>query len=96
MLENYIKAAGARREGDVVYYEYGADATNPQGAGIKDGHCLCPLVESGPERLSPTYCQCSAGYVKERFERMTGTPVKVEVLESLRMGGRICRFKITL
>ena len=96
-LDNFVRAgkdSGVRREGDTVFFQY--DNVNPQGTGIPDGLCLCPFVESGPERLSPTYCQCSAGYVKELFERMTGTPVAVEVLESLRSGGKICRFKVNL
>jgi predicted hydrocarbon binding protein len=57
---------------------------------------MCPVVESGPTELSRTYCQCSAGYVKEVFERMTGLPCRVEVLESLRTGGTRCRFKIDI
>ncbi|HNX49432.1 MAG TPA: DUF6144 family protein [Thermoanaerobaculaceae bacterium] len=88
------KDSGVRREGDFVYFQY--DNVNPQGIGIPDGVCLCPFVESGPERLSATYCQCSAGYVKELFGRITGTPVAVEVLESVRSGGKLCRFKVNL
>lgn len=96
-LERFLEAGkgqGVRREGDAVFFQY--DNVNPQGTGIPDSLCLCPFVESGPERLSPTYCQCSAGYVKEMFERMTGTTVAVEVLESLRTGGKVCRFKVSL
>lgn len=85
-----------RREGDTVYFQYGKAEQNNYGLRILDGYCMCPLVESGPEELSPTYCQCSAGYVKELFGRLTGKSVDVEVLESLRTGGSVCRFKITL
>lgn len=96
-LERFLeggKDSGVRREGDFVYFQY--DNVNPQGIGIPDGVCLCPFVESGPEHLSATYCQCSAGYVRELFERITGTPVAVEVLESVRTGGKLCRFKVNL
>jgi hypothetical protein len=96
-LDSFVQAgkdSGVRREGNTVYFQY--DNVNPQGIGIPDGVCLCPFVESGPERLSATYCQCSAGYVRELFERITGTPVAVEVLESVRTGGKLCRFKVNL
>ncbi|MFC1540125.1 DUF6144 family protein [Gemmatimonadota bacterium] len=85
-----------RREGNTVYYRYGPAEQNPYGLRLLDGYCMCPVVESGPDQLSPTYCQCSAGYVGEMFERLTGSPCQVEVLESLRTGGSHCRFKIEL
>ena len=93
------QAAGGteiRREGTTVYYSYGSSEQNPYGLRLLDGYCMCPVVESGPAELSRTYCQCSAGYVREVFERMTGEPCRVEVLESLRTGGSRCRFKIDL
>ncbi len=85
-----------RREGNTVYYQYGPTEQNPYGLRLLDGYCMCPVVESGPAELSPTYCQCSAGYVRETFERLTGESCRVEVLESLRTGGTRCRFKIEL
>lgn len=85
-----------RREGNTVYYHYGTSEQNPYGLRLVDGYCMCPVVESSPEELSRTYCQCSAGYVREVFERMTGLPCSVEVLESLRTGGSRCRFKIDI
>jgi len=85
-----------RREGDTIYYRYGPQEGNPYGLRLTDGYCMCPVVESGPARLSPTYCQCSAGYVRESFERLTGRPCRVQVLESLRTGGSSCRFRIDM
>ncbi len=79
------------REGDVVYFNYRG---NPAGLQIADGYCLCPLVEDGPADLSPTYCHCSVGYVAYMFERSTGRPTRVELLESLRGGGKACRFAV--
>lgn len=82
------------REGNIVYFNYVA---NPRGLKISDGYCLCPMVENKPERLSPTFCQCSVGYVKYMFQRFfTLKPVQVDLLESLRTGGKACRFKISL
>jgi len=47
--------------------------------------------------MSKSYCDCSAGYVKEAFERATGkTVLKVKVLESILQGGKDCRFKMVV
>ena len=77
-----------------ITYNWGRDHQNPWGLIIRDGYCMCPLVETGPADLSPTYCFCSTGYVKESFERGIGKPVKVNLLDSLKMGGKNCIFKI--
>jgi len=82
-----------RREGEIVYFDY---VRNPAGLKVSDGWCLCPLVEKGPEGLSGTFCECSVGYVAEMFTGVVGKPVRVELLESLKRGGKGCRFKIHL
>lgn len=93
-----LKAQGAkvRQEGDktVILYSWGRDHQNPWGLILGDGYCMCPVVETGPEELSPTYCYCSTGYVKESFSRALGKPVKVELLDSLKKGGKNCIFRI--
>ncbi|MBU1011812.1 MAG: hypothetical protein KKG99_02300 [Bacteroidetes bacterium] len=81
----------------IITFNWGKDHQNPWGLIMSDGYCMCPLVENGPPDLSPTYCYCSSGYVKEIFERYTGRVVeKVEVLDSLKMGGNDCVFRISL
>ncbi|MBN2226106.1 MAG: hypothetical protein JW763_01950 [candidate division Zixibacteria bacterium] len=96
----YLRNAGydITRAGNltIVQYSWGRDHQNPWGLMIKDGYCLCPIVESIPKDLSPTFCNCSAGYVKEMFRRYLGKPVDVELVETLQMGGTDCRFKITI
>ena len=82
------------RNDKTVYFNY---VGNPDGLKISDGYCLCPMIENKPEILSKTYCQCSVGYVKYMFQRyITFKPVKVELLESLRSGGKACRFKVSI
>ena len=90
-LAVHVGAENCRREGDVVYFNYRG---SPGGLQISDGYCLCPLVEDGPVDLSPTYCHCSVGYVAYMFERWTGRPMRVDLLESLRGGGKACRFAV--
>ena len=52
------------------------------------------MVEDGPASLSPTYCYCSVGYVQYMFRIFFGMKVNVELIESLRTGGKGCRLKI--
>jgi hypothetical protein len=97
-IEEVKKWAGARpspirRDGNIVYFDY---VKNPAGLKVADCWCLCPLVEKGPEGLSGTFCECSVGYVAEMFGGVAGKPVRVELLESLKRGGKGCRFKIHL
>jgi hypothetical protein len=79
-----------------IFYSYGSEQ-NPQGLSMKEGYCLCPIVEDDVPGLSPSFCNCSAGYVKEIIERNSGRQViRVEVLESIKRGGKECRFKVEL
>jgi len=80
-----------RIEGRSIYYAY---LQNYQGKPAPEEFCLCPLVESKPKELSPTYCQCSVGYVREYFTQVLGQPVKVTLQESVLRGGKRCRFKV--
>ncbi len=73
---------GLRREGNVVKVKYPT--------------CYCPLVSELKEPLSATYCNCSVGWLKELYETVTGKPVKVEVLETVKRGGQACRFDVIL
>lgn len=86
------------RSGDTVSFTFswGRDHQNPWGLIIRDGYCMCPLVESGPPGLSPTFCYCSTGYVAETFRRITGKEVEVDLVESLKTGGKDCIFRIKI
>jgi hypothetical protein len=57
--------------------------------------CLCQMVADVP-KLSPSYCHCSVGWVKEMFETASGRAVRVEALETVKRGGSACRFDIHL
>jgi hypothetical protein len=92
-LKKYGGDEMIRREGDVIHFQY---IQNHAGLKVADGWCLCPVVEKGPAGLSGTYCTCSEGYVAEMFERHSDVPLKVEVVESLKRGGKACRFRIQL
>jgi len=101
--EAYLKALEkggmeVRREKETItiFYRWGSKQ-NPYGLSMKEGYCMCPIVESGDPAMPKSYCNCSAGYVKEGLERSTGkTVLKVEVLESILRGGKDCRFKVVM
>jgi hypothetical protein len=96
----YLEKAGFKieRSPDITVIHFGyRGEQNPQGLSLKEGYCLCPIVEKDLSDISPTYCNCSAGYVKELVERNSGLKVKsVEVLESIKRGGKDCRFRIEI
>jgi hypothetical protein len=86
---------GYRMEGDAIVSEYLGSAETGQPS--PEHVCLCPTAEAqGARQLSPTYCWCSVGYVKELHERVFGRRVNVELVQSVLMGHPRCRFRITL
>lgn len=93
-MREYVGAEGFEQSGNetVVHFHY---TGNPQGLKVSDGYCLCPILEDAPKDISPTFCHCSVGYVKEIFERGLGRPARVEVTETVLRGGKSCRFTIT-
>lgn len=69
---------------------------------LKDGvamgafqECGCPMVRTGPLELHATRCLCTQAMLKNLFQEATGGPVKVEILESIARGNRVCRFQVT-
>ena len=81
-LRTHLGKDAAEREGDVVRVTY------PK--------CFCPLVADLQEPLSASYCYCSAGWLKEVYETVTGKPVNVVILETVKRGGQRCRFDVRL
>lgn len=58
--------------------------------------CYCPLVKTYPEKLSPTFCNCSRGWIKELFESVLERSVDVKLEKSIRQGDDVCRFRVHL
>jgi hypothetical protein len=80
----------------IIYYGWGAKQ-NPWGLSMKEGFCMCPIFESDTSGVSPSFCDCSTGYVMEGIERYSGKKVhKIEVIESILRGGKDCRFRLEI
>ncbi len=62
--------------------------------------CHCPLAASsivdGGAEVPPLWCNCSAGFVKFRFDVVFGQETEAEVIESVLAGGEVCRFAIKI
>lgn len=60
--------------------------------------CHCPMAREAlavPDGCFPrVWCNCTAGYIKQRFNAIFDTETKVELLESVLSGDDRCRFAI--
>jgi hypothetical protein len=58
--------------------------------------CFCNLLRALPEdqTVSPTYCQCSRGFVQTYWEQVLEHPVQVELSGSCVSGATECTFAI--
>jgi len=89
------KARGYSIEGKVISFEFIGSAETGQAS--PENICLCPMAEAQKTgEISPTFCLCSVGYVREMHERMLGRPVEVELVDSVLRGGKRCKFRMTV
>ena len=93
-VKNRLKDGSIRIEDNVIYFQYTGSAET--GKESPESVCLCSMVESKPAGLSPTYCLCSVGYVKEMFDQTFGRSVEVTLVDSVLYGAKRCQFKITV
>jgi hypothetical protein len=106
---DYVKSepemGGGRREGNIVYevkipYMTADFLAETDPARKRYLYCHCPwareILNGNGVRPAETFCNCSGGFHKKPFEAAFGQPVKVEVLESVLLGGDRCRFAIHL
>jgi hypothetical protein len=59
-------------------------------------YCHCGLVKRSKEEISPTFCCCSGGWVKQLWEGILEQPVEVELTESLLKGDERCTHAIRI
>jgi hypothetical protein len=82
LLKAYQKNFEAWREGDLVHIRFGAVSTQ----------CYCPAARYHPVRAHDMHCECTRATHQAIFETAPKRPIKVEVVESLRRGGKTCHF----
>ena len=93
------------REGNVLYeakipymtVEYLAETDESL---KKYYYCHCPWVreslKAGDVQVSPTFCNCSAGFHKKRWEVIFDQPLRAEIVESVLLGDSWCKIAIYL
>lgn len=62
-------------------------------------YCHCPRVRDGvgdDPQLPLEYCYCGAGFYKGIWDTILEEPVRVEVLESVMVGGDVCTIAVHL
>lgn len=62
--------------------------------GKQQENCVCAFAAN--KGISPIFCNCSRGYMKEMFTVVTGKPVETTVDESILRGSDRCSFSIQI
>ena len=58
--------------------------------------CYCSCVKHVEGILPKTWCYCTLGYAKKLFSQVFDEKIEVELLESVKTGGKRCAVKVTL
>jgi hypothetical protein len=104
-VRRHPEIAQGVREGDVLYeakipYMTQAYLDESDEQMKRYYYCHCPWVReslrNGDVSVSPTFCQCSAGFHKKSWEVVFDQPLQAEMVESVLKGDRWCKFAIHL
>lgn len=74
------------REGDTVHIRYGEQSPG----------CYCPAARYREPESNDLHCECSRTSHQTIWEVAFGHPFKVDILESVRRGGKTCHFLVHL
>jgi hypothetical protein len=58
--------------------------------------CVCPLLPKERGGDLGLLCYCSEGFAERMFSRVTGGPVRAQVIASVLRGDRTCKYRIEL
>lgn len=72
------------KEGRVVHIRYGE--TSPG--------CYCPAASYRPAKPNDPHCECTRATHQTIFETALGRAFRVDILESVRRGGKTCHFVV--
>ncbi len=86
LIEAYKHNFEIWQEGERVHIRYGEVSKQ----------CYCPAAQGRPGRPDDIHCECTRATHQAIFEAALGRTVRVEVLESLRRGGKTCHFLVVL
>ncbi len=86
LIAAYEKNFEIWRDGDIVHVRYGEVSRQ----------CYCPAAKFRPPKPNDLHCECTRSTHQTIFETALGRPIRVEVAESLRRGGKTCHFLVHL
>ncbi len=86
LIEAYERNFEIWRDGDIVHVRYGE---------VSSG-CYCPAANYRASKPNDLHCECTRMTHQTIFETALGRPFKVDILESLRRGGKTCHFAVHL
>lgn len=104
-LRQHPEISHGERAGNVIYevkIPFQTDRVLHSGDAIERKYytCHCPWARESlrnPEKTVPaSFCNCSAGFHKRKWELIFEQPLQVEVVESILQGDERCRFAIYL
>jgi hypothetical protein len=87
-LDNLIQAYKQNfeiwKEDDKIHIRYGKESKG----------CYCPAARFRKPKENDVHCECTKNTHKTVFETALGKPVKIEILETVRRGGKTCHFLV--
>ena len=86
LIQAYKKNFEIWQEGNLVHIRYGEVSSK----------CYCPAANYRPAKPNDIHCECTRTTHQTIFETALGRPLKVDVVESLRRGGKTCHFVVHL
>lgn len=86
LLEAYKENFEVWREGDDFHIRYGK--VNPK--------CYCSVGRGIPDRENDVHCECTRNTHKAIFETALKKPCNIELLESVKRGGKTCHMVVHL
>ena len=74
------------REGSLVHIRYGEVSKR----------CYCPAANYRPSKPNDAHCYCTRATHQAVWETALGRPIRVDIAETLRRGGKTCHFVVHL
>ncbi|MEZ4813237.1 MAG: hypothetical protein R2883_07180 [Caldisericia bacterium] len=61
-----------------------------------NAYCFCPIVKFDPNKIPYSFCNCSAGWVRQLWEGVFETSIQVNVDETIISGAERCSFSFII
>jgi hypothetical protein len=86
LIQAYKKNFEIWQDGNLVHIRYGE---------VSNG-CYCPAARYRPPKPNDIHCNCTRATHQTIFETALGRPFQVDIVETLRRGGKTCHFVVHL